>query len=152
MFRCSYLYVSKNLVALSLARVLFFIEIFVHRMTFKLYYIVMYFLVHTETWTRAIFARTRNEIWLTLREEKKKIRWFSSRFSQLNFFLEKISWKRVQNQLDFIMKSFFVSFQVPKPCCAPTKLSPISVLYFLDDSNVNLKKYKNMVVKSCGCH
>lgn len=38
MFRCSYLYVSKNLVALSLARVLFFIEIFVHRMTFKLYY------------------------------------------------------------------------------------------------------------------
>ncbi|PSN54809.1 Protein 60A [Blattella germanica] len=41
---------------------------------------------------------------------------------------------------------------VPKPCCAPTKLSPISVLYFLDESNVILKKYKNMVVKSCGCH
>ncbi|XP_046414608.1 protein 60A [Neodiprion virginianus] len=42
--------------------------------------------------------------------------------------------------------------KVPKPCCAPTKLSPISVLYFLDDNNVMLKKYKNMVVKSCGCH
>ncbi|XP_014270831.1 protein 60A [Halyomorpha halys] len=42
--------------------------------------------------------------------------------------------------------------QVPKPCCAPTKLTPISVLYFLDESNVILKKYKNMVVKSCGCH
>ncbi|XP_046401680.1 protein 60A-like isoform X2 [Ischnura elegans] len=42
--------------------------------------------------------------------------------------------------------------EVPKPCCAPTKLTPISVLYFLDDSNVILKKYKNMVVKSCGCH
>ncbi|XP_073995241.1 TGF-beta family member glass bottom boat [Rhodnius prolixus] len=42
--------------------------------------------------------------------------------------------------------------QVPKPCCAPTKLNPISVLYFIDDSNVMLKKYKNMVVKSCGCH
>lgn len=42
--------------------------------------------------------------------------------------------------------------KVPKPCCAPTKLSPISVLYFLDDTNVNLKKYRNMVVKSCGCH
>lgn len=41
---------------------------------------------------------------------------------------------------------------VPKPCCAPTKLTPISVLYFLDESNVILKKYKNMVVKSCGCH
>lgn len=42
--------------------------------------------------------------------------------------------------------------KVPKPCCAPTKLSPISVLYFLDETNVNLKKYRNMVVKSCGCH
>lgn len=42
--------------------------------------------------------------------------------------------------------------QVPKPCCAPTKLTAISVLYFLDDTNVILKKYKNMVVKSCGCH
>ncbi|XP_075214777.1 TGF-beta family member glass bottom boat [Lycorma delicatula] len=42
--------------------------------------------------------------------------------------------------------------QVPKPCCAPTKLTPISVLYFLDETNVILKKYRNMVVKSCGCH
>lgn len=42
--------------------------------------------------------------------------------------------------------------KVPKPCCAPTKLIPISVLYHIDESNVNLKKYKNMVVKSCGCH
>lgn len=39
----------------------------------------------------------------------------------------------------------------PKPCCAPTKLTPISVLYFLDDTNVILKKYKKMMVKSCGC-
>ncbi|CAK1549825.1 unnamed protein product [Leptosia nina] len=42
--------------------------------------------------------------------------------------------------------------QVPKPSCAPIKLSPISVLYYTDDSNVILRKYKNMVVKSCGCH
>ncbi|GBM01391.1 Bone morphogenetic protein 5 [Araneus ventricosus] len=41
---------------------------------------------------------------------------------------------------------------VPKPCCAPTQLSPITVLYFDDNSNVILKNYKNMVVKSCGCH
>lgn len=39
----------------------------------------------------------------------------------------------------------------PKPCCAPTKLYPISVLYHLNDANVMLKKYKRMVVKSCGC-
>ncbi|XP_060518491.1 protein 60A [Cylas formicarius] len=39
----------------------------------------------------------------------------------------------------------------PKSSCAPTKLSPISVLYFLDDHNVVLKKYKQMVVRTCGC-
>lgn len=42
--------------------------------------------------------------------------------------------------------------QVPKPSCAPIKLTHISVLYYTDDSNVILRKYKNMVVKSCGCH
>nr|WND63737.1 bone morphogenetic protein 7 [Sinonovacula constricta] len=42
--------------------------------------------------------------------------------------------------------------QVPKPCCAPTKLSSIQVLYFDEKSNVILKKYKNMKVKACGCH
>jgi bone morphogenetic protein 5 len=41
---------------------------------------------------------------------------------------------------------------VPKPCCAPTKLSGISVLYLDESSNVVLKKYRNMVVKTCGCH
>ncbi|ELW71754.1 Bone morphogenetic protein 6 [Tupaia chinensis] len=35
---------------------------------------------------------------------------------------------------------------VPKPCCAPTKLNAISVLYFDDNSNVILKKYRNMVL------
>ncbi|XP_065163740.1 protein 60A [Atheta coriaria] len=39
----------------------------------------------------------------------------------------------------------------PKPCCAPTRLTPISVLYYLNDANVTLKKYQRMVVKSCGC-
>ncbi|RMC16124.1 hypothetical protein DUI87_08334 [Hirundo rustica rustica] len=34
---------------------------------------------------------------------------------------------------------------VPKPCCAPTKLNAISVLYFDDNSNVILKKYRNMI-------
>ena len=41
---------------------------------------------------------------------------------------------------------------VPQPCCSPTKLTAISVLYFDDDNNVVLKKYTNMVVKACGCH
>ncbi|OQR69214.1 bone morphogenetic protein 7-like [Tropilaelaps mercedesae] len=42
--------------------------------------------------------------------------------------------------------------RAPTACCAPTKLAPIMVLYFDDNSNVILKKYKNMVVRSCGCH
>ena len=41
---------------------------------------------------------------------------------------------------------------VPKPCCAPNKLTSIMVLYFDDQGSVILKKYRNMVVKSCGCH
>ncbi|XP_072032265.1 protein DVR-1 homolog [Amphiura filiformis] len=41
---------------------------------------------------------------------------------------------------------------VPEPCCAPTKLTAISVLYFDEGSNVVLKKYRNMVVRACGCH
>ena len=40
---------------------------------------------------------------------------------------------------------------IPPACCAPKKLSPISVLYFDDDSNVILKKYREMVVEYCGC-
>lgn len=41
--------------------------------------------------------------------------------------------------------------EVPKACCAPTKLSPISVLFYDDNNNVILKKHRNMVVKHCGC-
>ena len=42
-------------------------------------------------------------------------------------------------------------FKVSSPCCTPTSLSPISVLYFDDNSNVILKKYKDMVAETCGC-
>ena len=41
---------------------------------------------------------------------------------------------------------------VPKPCCAPMQLSGISVLYLDSSSNVVLKKFRNMVAKTCGCH
>lgn len=41
--------------------------------------------------------------------------------------------------------------KIPAPCCAPTKLQPISVLYYDDYSNVVLKTYRNMIVQSCGC-
>ncbi|KAM5249085.1 bone morphogenetic protein 8B [Ctenodactylus gundi] len=41
---------------------------------------------------------------------------------------------------------------VPKACCAPTKLSATSVLYYDSNNNVILRKHRNMVVKACGCH
>ena len=40
---------------------------------------------------------------------------------------------------------------IPQACCAPLQLSAITVLFLDDQSNVVLKKYQNMVVKTCGC-
>ncbi|XP_022079545.1 bone morphogenetic protein 10-like [Acanthaster planci] len=42
---------------------------------------------------------------------------------------------------------------VENPCCVPTKLEPISMLY-LDENNILTYKYRyeGMVVKKCGCH
>jgi len=51
-----------------------------------------------------------------------------------------------------LMHLHSVGKEIPKPCCAPTHTSAISVLYFDDHSNVILKKYNDMVVKACGCH
>lgn len=41
--------------------------------------------------------------------------------------------------------------KVPKPCCIPTQLSSISMLYVDDEQKVTLKNYRDMVVKGCGC-
>ncbi|XP_078000702.1 univin-like [Glandiceps talaboti] len=38
-----------------------------------------------------------------------------------------------------------------KACCAPTKLSAISMLYFDNEDNVVLRSYEDMVVEACGC-
>ncbi|KFM66469.1 Bone morphogenetic protein 4, partial [Stegodyphus mimosarum] len=40
---------------------------------------------------------------------------------------------------------------VPRPCCVPTELSPISMLYRDKYENVVLKNYQDMVVEGCGC-
>jgi len=39
----------------------------------------------------------------------------------------------------------------PKPCCVPTELSPISMLYMDEYDSVTLKTYQDMVVEGCGC-
>lgn len=40
---------------------------------------------------------------------------------------------------------------VPRACCVPTELSPISMLYLDEYEKVVLKNYENMVVEGCGC-
>ncbi|ELU12862.1 hypothetical protein CAPTEDRAFT_173895 [Capitella teleta] len=40
---------------------------------------------------------------------------------------------------------------VPKPCCVPTDLLPISMLYVDEYGEVTLKSYQDMVVIACGC-
>ncbi|XP_013396300.1 bone morphogenetic protein 4 [Lingula anatina] len=40
---------------------------------------------------------------------------------------------------------------VPKACCIPTELSPISMLYLDEYDKVVLKNYQDMVVEGCGC-
>lgn len=40
---------------------------------------------------------------------------------------------------------------VPRPCCVPTKLSSIPMLYVDSAAKVVLKNYEDMVVEECGC-
>ena len=40
---------------------------------------------------------------------------------------------------------------MPAPCCVPTALSAISLLYVDDDDKVVLRNYRDMVVEACGC-
>lgn len=40
---------------------------------------------------------------------------------------------------------------VPRACCVPTDLSPISMLYNDEYDKVVLKNYQDMVVEGCGC-
>ncbi|XP_057679336.1 bone morphogenetic protein 2b [Corythoichthys intestinalis] len=44
-----------------------------------------------------------------------------------------------------------VNSNIPKACCVPTDLSPISLLYLDEYEKVILKNYQDMVVEGCGC-
>uniref|UniRef100_A0A3Q0RZ79 Bone morphogenetic protein 7a n=1 Tax=Amphilophus citrinellus TaxID=61819 RepID=A0A3Q0RZ79_AMPCI len=65
----------------------------------------------------------------------------------LNSYMNATNHAIVQTLVHFINPEM-----APKACCAPTQLQGISVLYFDESSNVILKKYRNMVVRACGCH
>ena len=40
---------------------------------------------------------------------------------------------------------------VPRACCVPTTLNPISMLFVNEHTKVVLKNYQDMVVDGCGC-
>lgn len=40
---------------------------------------------------------------------------------------------------------------IPKACCVPTELSPISLLYLDEYGKVILRNYQDMIVEACGC-
>ncbi|XP_062415738.1 bone morphogenetic protein 2b [Pungitius pungitius] len=44
-----------------------------------------------------------------------------------------------------------VNSNIPRACCVPTELSPISLLYLDEYEKVILKNYQDMVVEGCGC-
>lgn len=44
-----------------------------------------------------------------------------------------------------------VNSNIPRACCVPTDLSPISLLYLDEYEKVILKNYMDMVVEGCGC-
>ncbi|XP_060687804.1 bone morphogenetic protein 2-like [Hemiscyllium ocellatum] len=44
-----------------------------------------------------------------------------------------------------------VNANIPRACCVPTDLSPISMLYLDEYDKVVLKNYQDMVVEGCGC-
>ena len=41
---------------------------------------------------------------------------------------------------------------MPAPCCAPMKYSGFNILYLDSRNNVVIKKFPNMVAKTCGCY
>lgn len=44
-----------------------------------------------------------------------------------------------------------MSQRVPRPCCVPTEMRPISILYVDGDDKVVIKNYQDMIVEACGC-
>lgn len=48
------------------------------------------------------------------------------------------------------MAHLMQSHHIPKPCCAPSKLEPISLLYETKGTQF-LKRYRGMIAKECAC-
>ncbi|XP_054717593.1 bone morphogenetic protein 2-like [Uloborus diversus] len=50
-----------------------------------------------------------------------------------------------------IVHELGLASEVEAPCCVPTELHPVSLLYFDEHMNVVLKQYEDMIAVGCGC-
>ena len=50
------------------------------------------------------------------------------------------------------LNEIFQNEQIPRPCCAPTKLDELVMIYHDDHRRVIMRKHPHMIVRSCGCH
>lgn len=53
----------------------------------------------------------------------------------------------------FLCQSLLKHFhpdRVAAPCCAPTKMSPLSMLYY-ENGEMLLRHHEDMIVDECGC-
>lgn len=45
----------------------------------------------------------------------------------------------------------FQSHAIPKPCCAPSELQAVQLLYLVNETTVSLKRYRDMIATKCAC-
>lgn len=50
-----------------------------------------------------------------------------------------------------ILKAVGIVPGIPEPCCVPSVMNPLSVLFLDESQNVVLKVYPNMSIHSCAC-
>lgn len=41
--------------------------------------------------------------------------------------------------------------EIPEPCCVPTEMAPLSILYREVNNRITIKNYPDMIVAACGC-
>jgi hypothetical protein len=50
-----------------------------------------------------------------------------------------------------IVKAVGIRSAVPSPCCVPTSLAPLPLLYVDENNDIVLRSYPDMSVRTCGC-
>ncbi|PSN39274.1 hypothetical protein C0J52_14636 [Blattella germanica] len=51
-----------------------------------------------------------------------------------------------------IVNKFDLAPGVEKPCCVPTTLKSLKILYYDNNDSIVLRSYEDMIAESCGCH